>query len=123
MLKRFCLVFLSALVVSSNGMATDDKELAHARALDCFEVAADYFVRNTSEAADLIVPAVLARCKKEVSEWAHLLAIELNRTDNIMIETSLAETESGVVEQFGRMLPPQVLITVVEARARLNAAQ
>lgn len=122
MIKRCCIGVLAALALSLNAMAASEKDLAHARALDCFDIAADYFVRNTSEAADLIVPAVLARCKKEVAEWAHLLAIEINQTQNIMIETSLEETEAQVTEQFDRTLPPKVLIAVVEARARVGVA-
>jgi serine protease Do len=62
----------------------------------------------------------LKTCKKEVSKWRHLLAVEINHTSNIMIETSMAETEAIVDESFSSSLPPEVTTIIVEARVRFN---
>ena len=123
MIKRCGITVLSAFALSMNAMAAEDADLAHIRALDCFNEAADYFVRNTNEAADLIVPAVIARCKMEVDEWIHNLSIDINRTQNIMMETPIAVTEAQVAEEFRVSLPNRILTTIVEARARVNATQ
>ena len=120
---QFGLLSLLAVSVSTSvAIAASQKDIAKARAWDCIEAAAQNLVSTTAETAEVLLPAVTDRCKKQLVAWKHQLAIEINKTQNIMIETSLVVTETQVSKQFEESLPPLVLAKIVEARSRINSA-
>ena len=98
------------------------QNLAKAEAWKCFGRATRSLVSTTTESAETLLPAVLNRCQVEVAKWRHLMVIEINRSSNIMIETSIVETEAQIAGVFEKSVNPIVLAYIVETRARLNTA-